>query len=313
MLFGADLASHQGDVDMIRLQAIGHSFVIDKATGENNYFNPYYFANNARKIAAKVVPGSYDWYEPQDPREGEWLAEDYLRSIGERGTGHLLGVDFETEEWATGPLGTNIEEKTRRYIMRLLDISGQGLEFYTGPYFMQQTGAINWGWLNHPRIRLWLAAPGPGMMADDSYWPQVDIRPFTVVGIHQHQWFARDRAIGTGVNYDRDRFNGTLAELVANGYQGHISQAEVISGAFGKGTIKQEVSIVQEPPAGKYTAYINAQGEAIFVWNAGGQTKHIDGINVQDLGLSVESATEPGVMVDISIQNNTAQPWRERK
>lgn len=320
MLYLIDHASHQGRIDMQRIKDLGHVAEIGKATGEGNYVNPEYAPNHAEAIRVGLTTGSYDWTEPQDPREPEWLAADYLRvveAMGGRPKGHLLGIDFETPDWYTGPRGRNIEPFMRRYTLHLLDISGQGVEFYTGPYFMQETGGVNWHWLNHPKIRLWLAAPGEGMMADDSYWPQVDIRPFADVGIHQHQWHARDRAIGTGAEFDRNRFRGTVIDLRANGYQGGISQADVISGSLGKPSIKEEVfamPTIAVPPRGKWSTQV-IDGVAVLVMAFDGETPPdgIVGVAIKDVGVTVKSATEEGVTISMSFRDEQFTGFQENR
>lgn len=307
MLLGLDHASHQGHIDMAQLVQEGHTFEIGKATGEGDYTNPYYRANHERAVAAGMITGSYDWVEPQDARSGAWLAEDYLRVIGSRPQGHLLTVDFETPEWFTGPRGRNIEGFMRDYLYTLKEKSGQPVIVYTAPYYLIETGAQHWSWLGQDFL-YWMAAPGAAtgthdQMPDSAGWPGVVTGPWSAVTLHQHQWYARSTAIGSGANFDRNRFRGTRAELLALGNGG----GKVLE------KVKQEVGVVQEPAAGKWTAYINDKDEPIFVWNAGGNTKRIDGINVVDLGMSVESMTEPGEILDISIQNNTAHPYRDRK
>lgn len=312
MLYLIDHASHQGIIDMQRLKDLGHSAEIGKATGEGNYVNPNYAQNHAAAIAAGLITGSYDWVEPQDARDPEFLAEDYLRvvdTLGGRPKGHLLGVDFETPEWFTGPRGREVEDFMRRYVMRLLEISGQGIEFYTGPYFMQETGGVNWGWLNHPKIRLWLAAPGEGMMADDSYWPNVDIRPFTEASIHQHQWHAMDRAIGSGAEFDRNRFRGTIIDLAANGAQGAATVAR-----------KEAIAVVDErhfiavPPRGKWSGeVINGVGVLVLAFDGETTPDGIVGIDIVDVGITVKSATEEGVTISMSFKDEQFTGFQENR
>lgn len=291
---------------MALLKQQGHAFAIGKVTGEGDYVNPYYRPNHDRAVAAGVIPGGYDWVEPQDARSGAWLAEDYLRVIGPRPQGYLLTVDFETPDWYKGHRGRNIEPFMKEYLYTLLEKAKQPILIYTAPYFLQETGAQYWTWLAKDFF-YWMAAPGSGMVDDNAPWHGTMGGPWSVMTMHQHQWYAKSAAIGSGANFDRNRFNGTLAELKRIGYQGGISQAEVISGGLGR--IKED-NQVQEPAAGKWTTYINDKGESVFVWNAGGKAKRILGVNVQDIGLSVEN--DDNETFDISIQNNEAHPWRER-
>lgn len=312
MQFLADISSAQGEIDAQRLADIGHAAVIQKCTGEGNYVNPFYVINHPKIIAAKILTGSYDWLEPQDGREPEWLASDYLGmvdTLGGRPKGHLLGVDFETPEWNIGPRGSSIEEFMRRYVHTLLDKSGQGIEFYSGPYFMQETGAVDWAWLNQPKIRLWLAAPGEGMMTDDSFWPNVDIRPFTDVGIHQHQWHALDQAIGTGAEFDRDRFRGTVIDLAANGAQGDgVATPE-------QPTATTDQQTIAVPPEGKWSVQIMPNGNTVMVLNYGGQTTPdgLKGAVITDAGVTVASFTEPGLNVSMSFQNEQFTGYHENR
>lgn len=293
MLFGLDIASYQGYPDFVQLAEEGHSFCITKVTGEQHYVNPFWARNMASARAAGMVVGGYDWVECQSGDAPTAAAEDYLRVLGERQVGDLLTVDFETPEWHTGPLGRDIEAWMRTYLYTLRDKGGQPVIVYTAPYFLLETRALGWEWLGRDFL-LWQAAPGQdAMLPDDARWPVTPL-PWTSTLIHQHQWHATSDAVRG--EFDRNRFRGTRAELFGYGLPG-----------------PKEAGEVQEPAAGKFTAYINARNEPIFVWNAGGQTPRIDGINVQDLGLSVESATEPGALLDISIQNNVVGVYHERK
>ncbi len=320
-LFGIDWASHQGDIDFNQLKAEGHTFGIGKATGEGDYVNPTYAANHQRAAAAGMITGSYDWIEPQDAREPEWLAADYLRvveALGGRPKGHLLTVDFETPDWYSGPRGRDIEDFMRRYLYHLKDLAGQPVIVYTAPYFLQETGAVGWDWLGRDYL-YWMAAPGGAtgtddQLPDDGPWQRPLGPPWQTVTLHQHQWYARSSAIGSGANFDRNRFNGTRAQLAALGYQGGISQAEVIGGSLGKIIDMQEVAAVANtiaiPEDGKFTAQI-INGQTVFIWNAGGEAVAIDGINVVDIGVSV--VNKDGETFDRSIQGQAVQVWHERR
>lgn len=298
MLFGIDCASHQGYPDWMQLRDEGHDFMITKVNGEHNYVNPYWRDNHDRARAAGMVPGTYDWVEPQNAawQSGEDAAADYLRTIGTRRLGSLLTVDFESPEWHTGILGGHIEAWMQEYLYTLKERSGQPVIVYTAPYFLRETGAIDWEWLGQDFI-YWMAAPGGAtgthdMMADNAPWPGPITEPWDIVTIHQHQWFARSSAV-VG-HFDRNRFRGSRAQL------------EALAGIERSG-------IVQEPEEGKYTAYINTKGQPIFVWNMGGETPQILGIDIKDMGMTVQSATEPDKQISASIQNNAVGLHHESK
>ncbi len=216
-------------------------------------------------------------------------------------------MDWETAEWFSGPLGRNVEEYMRRYFFRLRDEfvrrGGKRTLTYTAPYFLEETGGYDWAWL--PEVTdFWIAAPGPTkgpdtMLPDDAAWPKgALVLPWSKATMHQHQWYATSPGL---VGYiDRDRFDGSREQLLALGLGG---------------VPEPEEGQVQEPPAGKFTAYVNDQKEPIFVWNMGGQVGPggILGINVQDLGMTVDSATEPGVPIDRSIQGNEVNLFHDRR
>jgi hypothetical protein len=296
LLFGADIYSGQGYPDVVQLEGEGHSFLISKATGEGSYINPYRAGNRAATRKTRMTWGDYDWVEPQSGMTGAAAAVDYWRVLNAPGpvlAGDLVMVDYETTEWYTGPLGRSIESFMRQYLFTLSDLAQQPIGIYTATYFLQETGAVNWGWLRDPRFFYWQAAPGKdAMMPDDSFWPATS-PPFTRTVIQQHQWRARSTAVQ--MEFDRNRFWGTRAELLRYGKPG----ASVPAGG----------DTVREPSAGTVTWYVNDSGEPIFVWNMGGQTRRIRGVDIKDLGMTVESLTEPGMLVGRSIQGGVEQDF----
>ena len=296
MLYGIDCASHQGYPNWSQLKAEGHSFMVTKVTGEGNYVNPYWALNHDRARAAGLVPGTYDWVEPQCPggwRSGADAARDYYRVVGSRDYGSLLTVDFETPEWANGPMGRNIEAWFRQYCYTLKELARKPVIIYSAPYFMRETGAERWGWLAEDFL-YWMAAPGnasPGNQVPDSApWPGTVTGPWQTVTIHQHQWFATSSAV-VG-HFDRNRYQGSLTEL---------------AGLAGLGEQGDDVKI---PAPGKWTAEV-VNGEAVFVWNMGGQTDEILGVAIQDIGMTVASATDPNTQVSRSIQDDVVQDFHE--
>lgn len=301
MIYGWDGASYQGLPDVALLQREGNLFCFEKCTGEGNYVNPFWRTVRDACREVGVVFGSYDWVEPQrwaGPWDAQEAARDFLRTVGEVRPGELILVDFETPDWATGPYKQFIEAPMQTYLYTLLAESLQQVVVYTAPYFLEETGASGWDWLGRDFI-LWQAAPGKdAMLPDNAPWPGTP-RPWKVTTIHQHQWHAT--SAGVVGEFDRNRFEGTAEDLRMLGGEGTLNKES------------EETGEVQEPPEGKYTVYINARGNPIFVWNVGGQTSRIDGINVRDLGVSVESATEPGVILDRSIQDQEVRPYHDRR
>lgn len=312
MIYGCDIASWQGKPDFALLKAQGHDFMVTKVTGEGNYINPYWRENRAAAHAAGLLVGFYDWTEPQGALAPDDAAADYLRAIGPLLPGEFICVDFETPDWFTGPDGRNIESWMKVYLYELRDKAQQPIIVYTGDYFLKETGADKWAWLGRDFL-LWVAAPGPGMMADDSFWPGAP-SPFGEAMLHQHQWYATsDAVVG---QFDRDRFIGAREELAALGCPDHsLTKTPVADLSTAAIDTAEELDEMLIPEDGKVTAFVTAQGKPVFIWNAGGETTPdgIVGINIQDLGMSVKSATEAGVILDRSIQHNAIQMWNERR
>lgn len=316
ILFGVDGYSGQGVLtpkQWVRLhREDGIGYAMWKATGEGGYFNETYFPNRDNVRLANeqlgydgIQWGSYDWFEPSmaGRLSGVDAAHDYLNSIGPRDPGHLLMVDFESPIWDKGPLGSDIERYCVDYFMTLSTESDQLIGVYYGPYFPRETGADEWEWLGDTsKFFAWIAAPGPNQQAPDSIgWPSAGIAvPLPVVTIHQHQWHAQFAATG-GTEWDRNRFHGTAVELLKYGYKGEVVPDKK----------RLEVPL---PPPGRWSPGIaedsdDGSGQPYIIWNAGGRTKRIDGARLIEAGLSVESYTEPGMILDVTVRNDEQLPW----
>lgn len=310
MLYGVDLYSGQGVLSTEQWRRLhqeeGVCYAICKATGEGAYFNGTYFTNrdNVRRLNQQlgyhaIIWGSYDWFEPSmaGMMSGQAAALDYLSAIGPRDTGHLLMVDFESPIWNTGPLGRNIEAYCREYFMTLSEESGQMVGVYYGPYFPIDTGANRWAWLGDTsRFYAWVAAPGKDQqLPNDTPWPGDTLAmPLPEVIIHQHQWHTRFAATG-GTEWDGNRFRGSAPELLVYGNRG------------GDAVVQQ--TKVTLPPDGKWSEGITEDGVPYIIWNMGGKTTGFDGIAIRDMGASVLSFTEPGMILDRSIQDNVVHPY----
>lgn len=307
LLFGTDMYSGQGRPDVARLADEGYAFLFEKATGENDYVNSYrnvvrrdVRALNVKAGKKRMYYGDYDWVEPHraDALPGAAAALDYWRVINSDAPvedGDFVNVDYESNIWFTGIMGRNIEPFMRPYLYTLSDLARRIIVIYTAKYFLDETGATNWLWLaDETRFALWQAAPGPDQaMPDNSFWPATPA-PFGRTVIHQHDWHGTSPAVQ--MEFDRNRFWGNFADL----------------GKYARIFGSQEGGEVQEPAAGKVTWYVNANGEPIMAWNMGGQTKKIRNVNIVNLGMEVESATQPGVIVGASIFNGVQQPFYER-
>lgn len=71
--------------------------------------------------------------------------------------------------------------------------------------------------------------------------------------------------------------------------------------------VEVEGAEVREPKPGVATGYINARGEAIYVWNAGGTAVIVEGTDAQDVGMVVRN--DKRERYGVSLQGNVQQPW----
>jgi len=308
--FGVDIASYQGHPDFVQLRRDGHDYAISKLTGEGSYVNPYCAQNATNARAAGLIWGCYDWVEPQswaNDDDARAAARDYLAHM-DLHAGDLITVDFETPDWHTGPLGTNIESAMRAYMETLWETTQTKIGLYSGPYFLQETGAVNWAWLGDAaRYYYWEAAPGAGMMADDSFWPATT-PPFATVALHQHQWHAADP--GVVGEFDRDRFQGTIAELRAYGYQGQLQEASVsTTPSDPAAAISAALPPAPQPSAQTIHAYTDAQAETRLDLNFGGVAVTVDDFSIIDATVDVTNAA--GEKYQGRIQQNVFAQWRK--
>lgn len=68
---------------------------------------------------------------------------------------------------------------------------------------------------------------------------------------------------------------------------------------------------VKEPAAGTYASYLNDKGEAIFVFNMGGQAGSLPRTDIRDMSLTVDSATDPALQVTRGIRDQLVTQFYE--
>lgn len=306
MIFGWDGSSWQGIPKVKLMLLAGFLFVVEKITGEGNYVNLIWEMIRQACYDAGVKFGGYDWVEPHlmdGPDAGVFYANDFLRVFKPR-PGDIVAVDFESPIWFTGPLGRNIEAAMRAYLFTLRDACGGRMLIYTAPYFLKETGADKWAWFNEANgFYLWQAAPGEtGTLPDDAPWPGPPA-PFTATLVHQFDWHRQLPAAIAG-EFDVNRCEVTLDQLIATvGFRTDAPSTPV-----------EEPMSVPVPAEGKYGVIVLPNGNTVVVMNFGGQTTPdgVVGVRIVDAGVSVKSATAPGVIDDRSFKDEAAQPWRER-
>jgi lysozyme len=127
-------------------------------------------------------------------------AEHFLDTVGDR-TDTLLVLDFEPNP--TGP-SMSLEE-ARAFTTHVFQQTGQWPGFYAGHYLKELLGSAS-----DPVLRncwLWLAQYGPTAVVPAN-WPTWTMWQYTDGGIG-----AQPHTVQGIGHCDRDRFNGTAAQL----------------------------------------------------------------------------------------------------
>lgn len=125
---GADLSSHNGNVDYNALKEYGLNFVYIKAT-EGGDFKDKFFAKNYREaIKAGLLPGVYHFFRFDTP--GYMQALNVLHTI--KGRDITLPVVIDIEEW-TNPSGisTDVIVAEIRNMATVLEDEGYEVMLYT--------------------------------------------------------------------------------------------------------------------------------------------------------------------------------------
>ena len=281
---GPDISNHQGQVDWDKAVASGLvQFAIAKAS-EGVRFVDAWFPRNWAEMKRKGLPrGAYHYALPSENSPKDEAAFFWQRVVAAGGVepGDMLWLDQEDPDF---PVGADAGTWSLLFLQELERLCGFTPGIYTYPSYVTERK------LTHPglaRFPLWYADYDGTEGPVRGPWGPPDLWQYT-----------SEKVIpGIGSRIDHNIFHGTVADLRALGKPG---------GAV-KVPIEPEAADVKEPAEGEFTAYQNAQGNTIFVWNAGGTAVRTDGIAAIDLGLSVENAA--GEKYDRSIQNNVVQKW----
>lgn len=125
---GADLSSHNGDIDYDALKDYGLHFVYLKAT-EGGDFRDKYFAKNIKKaLESDIVPGAYHFFRFDTP--GYIQALNLLDAVNGRGIRLPLVIDVE--EWGN-PRGIPTDKIVTeiRNMAEVLEAEGYEIMLYT--------------------------------------------------------------------------------------------------------------------------------------------------------------------------------------
>ena len=169
MMTGPDISSHQHDsgetLDFAAVKAMGHSFVIVKATEGSGYANPWFVRDVVAARAAGLLVSPYHWVSPSaaGPQADNALAAVRLAGFV---AGDLVWLDFE-ENGAT--------EDVLHGVADSLEAAGFRIGVYTYPDFWNRVGDGNCQLC--PKRLLWFADYNkPSTRSAPSPWTVVHLR-----------------------------------------------------------------------------------------------------------------------------------------
>jgi lysozyme len=194
-----DISHHNGDVNLAKARDDGILGVFQKATQGQAGSDPTYKANRKKAKDAGLLWGAYHFATGSD---GLKQAQNFLSVVGDD-PGTLLVLDFEPNP--TGPSMTL--EEARSFVTHVREQTGQWPGFYSGHFIKQLLGTSVDPVLSN--CWFWLAQYGPTAVVPKN-WAKWTFWQYTdgAAGPEPHQV----KGIG---RCDRDRFNGSAAELQA--------------------------------------------------------------------------------------------------
>jgi len=194
-----DISHHNGTVDLQQAADNGIVGVIHKATQGGSFVDPTFTTNRAKALAAGLLFGAYHFGTGSD---GVTQAQRFL-DVAQPDANTLLVLDFEANP--QGPSMTLIE--ARAFVTHVKEVTGRFPGLYSGHFIKDLLGTQTDPVLGN--CWFWLAQYGPTAVVPTN-WPTWTLWQYTdgAQGPDPHE------VPGVG-RCDRDRFNGTEAQLRA--------------------------------------------------------------------------------------------------
>jgi GH25 family lysozyme M1 (1,4-beta-N-acetylmuramidase) len=281
-LRGVDIASHQGPDYAYPDWA---EFAVPKATGGHSYVNPYLNQQVKNARARGLEVGFYHYmFEPSygtaaNPSGGDVVreADNFIQAVElVKRPGDTLWLDVEEYGKTVGYTGYLGD-----WCVRFCDLVGAHfgcmVGLYTATWFLLPNGMQ--GDSRLARYPLWFAS-----WQDEAPAP-VYLKPWAAMTMWQ---FNAD-----GV--DKDLFYGSREDWRAMGIPPQLA-----------------AETDPPPPGNEIIPHVLADGRPAVTIAFAGRTDTILDVDVADLGISVASATEAGVVLDQSVQGNRFGGWRVR-
>jgi lysozyme len=194
-----DLSHHNARVDLKKAGGDGILGVIHKATQGQAYVDPTYLGNRTKAADAGLLWGAYHFGTNSD---GVSQADHFLTAV-QPAVDTLLVLDLEANP--QGPDMTLVE--ARAFVTHVYEVTGRWPGLYSGHYIKALLGTQTDPVLAN--CWFWLAQYGPTPVVPAN-WSRWTMWQYTDGGLGPEP----HSVAGIG-RCDRDRFNGTKAQLRA--------------------------------------------------------------------------------------------------
>lgn len=197
-LEGIDVSRWQGSMDWMKAAEAGTRFAFLKASEGDGWIDPEYIANSFGAAASNIPFGPYHFYRNAiDPRR----QAEHFAQVVKAGPAPTLPVALDLEDTKTPVDGAALSA----FVTHVEVLLGRPI-IYTGAWWVRDYLKGRAPWIGgYP---LWLASYGPAKPLAPAPWLAWSIWQYTSEG-NGSMFGARSAHI------DRNRFSGSLAELLA--------------------------------------------------------------------------------------------------
>lgn len=259
---GVDVSHWQGaSIDWKKVKASGREFAFMKATEGTNYKDDTFAKNWAGAKAAGLIRGAYHFHRTNaDPIK---QAEYFVSAVGKLGADDFP-LMLDVEDANNPPSAAAVKANVKACLEHIQKLTGRVPIIYTGSWYWSGYLANAAGFEKYP---LWIAAY-PNSWPNNSYCPSL---PANWKKWTFWQYSSGANGVpavpGIGQSCDRNRFDGTLADLKA--FVG------ASAGTFYQATyVEQSWPLASQPPVQMKvgetkTGYIKLKNTGTSTWKAG--------------------------------------------
>ncbi|MFT3765922.1 MAG: GH25 family lysozyme [Minicystis sp.] len=223
---GIDVSEFQGNIDWSAVRASGRAFAFIRVADGAGYIDPKFATNWSKAKAAGVARGVYQFFRPG--QDGTAQANVLLQHLG-GDIGEIAPVvDVEVSDGVSpGTLNTHLAQ----WIARIQQATGKTPIIYTSPGLWPSLSGSS----QFSSATLWVAHWGASCPSVPSAWNSFSF----------WQYADNGHVPGIGPLVDLDRFNGTLADLVALGGKKSQPRGDLVGVKMkGTGTGGTEVHVL---------------------------------------------------------------------